>query len=87
MNEFWKKQETIFDICIKQLKPDLKKYYEDLAIFCEDVNIASKVCNIIKVIKFIIIDAYKLSHIFFLFYIGLIIVDSRNFLEKRSIGS
>ncbi|KAG5314620.1 APAF factor, partial [Acromyrmex insinuator] len=46
MNEFWKKQETIFDICIKQLKPDLKKYYEDLAIFCEDVNIASKTLEI-----------------------------------------
>ena len=54
MNEFWKKQETIFDICIKQLKPDLKKYYEDLAIFCEDVNIASKVCNIYKSYIYII---------------------------------
>jgi len=72
MNEFWKKQETIFDICIKQLKPDLKKYYEDLAIFCEDVNIASKVCNIIKVIKFIIIDAYCIiSHIYFFYFISI----------------
>lgn len=43
MREFLEKQETIFDMCIKQLKPDLKKRYESLAIFCEDVNITAKV--------------------------------------------
>lgn len=43
MREFLEKQETIFDICIGQLKPDLRKHYESLAIFCEDVNITPKV--------------------------------------------
>ncbi|XP_011876259.1 PREDICTED: apoptotic protease-activating factor 1 isoform X2 [Vollenhovia emeryi] len=46
MREFLEKQETIFDICIEQLKPDLKKYYESLAIFCEDVNITPKTLEI-----------------------------------------
>lgn len=43
MREFLQKQEIIFDICIEQLKPDLKNRYESLAIFCEDVNITPKV--------------------------------------------
>ncbi|XP_071562800.1 uncharacterized protein [Temnothorax nylanderi] len=46
MREFLQKQETIFDICIEQLKPDLKKRYESLAIFCEDVNITPKTLEI-----------------------------------------
>ncbi|XP_029154798.1 uncharacterized protein LOC114927905 isoform X2 [Nylanderia fulva] len=42
IREFFKKQETIFDMCIYQLKPRLKDHYKSLAIFNEDVNITSK---------------------------------------------
>lgn len=43
IREFFKKQETIFDMCIAQLKPNLREYYKNLAIFNEDVNITPKV--------------------------------------------
>ncbi|XP_072748469.1 uncharacterized protein [Anoplolepis gracilipes] len=47
IREFFKKQETIFDMCIGQLKPNLKEYYKSLAIFKEDVNITSKTLAIL----------------------------------------
>ncbi|XP_029674820.1 uncharacterized protein LOC115242566 isoform X2 [Formica exsecta] len=47
IREFFKKQETIFDMCIGQLQPNLKKYYKSLAIFNEDVNITSKTLSIL----------------------------------------
>lgn len=59
IREFLQKQETIFDICIEQLKPDLREHYESLAIFCEDVNITPKVC----ILKFIL-KLHNLLHIF-----------------------
>ncbi|KAL0120735.1 hypothetical protein PUN28_008418 [Cardiocondyla obscurior] len=46
MREFLEKQKTIFDICIQQLRPDLRTRYESLAIFCEDVNITPKTLEI-----------------------------------------
>lgn len=46
MRIFLEKQETIFDICIGQLKPVLKQHYESLVIFCEDVNINPKTLEI-----------------------------------------
>ncbi|KAL6265324.1 hypothetical protein P5V15_002125 [Pogonomyrmex californicus] len=46
MREFLEKQKTIFDICIEQLKPDLRKRYESLVIFREDVNITPKTLEI-----------------------------------------
>ncbi|XP_012525104.1 apoptotic protease-activating factor 1 isoform X2 [Monomorium pharaonis] len=46
MREFLEKQETIFDICIEQLQPNLRKHYESLAVFCEDVNITPKILEI-----------------------------------------
>jgi len=54
MRKFLQKQETIFDLFIEQLKPDLKKHYESLAIFCEDVNIIPKVYIINFIIKLIL---------------------------------
>lgn len=47
IREFFKKQETIFDMCIGQLKPHLKEYYKSLAIFNEDVNITPKTLAIL----------------------------------------
>ncbi|KMQ86635.1 apoptotic protease-activating factor 1-like protein, partial [Lasius niger] len=47
IREFFEKQETIFDMCIQQLKPDLKKHYKSLAIFNEDVNITQKTLAIL----------------------------------------
>lgn len=43
IEEFLKIQETTFDVCINQLKGDMKERYENLAIFNEDVNIMPKV--------------------------------------------
>lgn len=43
MKEFLEKQSTVFDLCIEQLRPDLKTYYKSLAVFSEDVNIIPKV--------------------------------------------
>lgn len=43
MREFFQKQETIFDMSIEQLKPDLREYYTTIAVFSEDVNITPKV--------------------------------------------
>lgn len=62
MKEFLQKQETAFDICIKQLNSDLKKRYEDLAIFCEDVNITPKVYIYVKFIKLM----HSISHTYLL---------------------
>ncbi|XP_019885106.1 apoptotic protease-activating factor 1 isoform X2 [Camponotus floridanus] len=47
IREFFKKQETIFDMCIAQLKPNLKEYYKNFAIFNEEVNITSKTLSIL----------------------------------------
>ncbi|XP_032673551.1 uncharacterized protein LOC116845226 isoform X2 [Odontomachus brunneus] len=47
IKEFLEKQETIFDMCIDQLKPDLKEQYKTLAIFNEDVNITPMTLKII----------------------------------------
>ncbi|XP_011155807.2 apoptotic protease-activating factor 1 isoform X1 [Solenopsis invicta] len=46
MKKFLETQETIFDICIEQLRPDLRERYESLAIFREDVNITPKTLEI-----------------------------------------
>jgi hypothetical protein len=43
-------QEATFDMCIDQLKKEMKERYENLAIFSEDVNIMP------KVIKYLIIE-------------------------------
>ena len=43
IEEFLKIQETTFDMCIDQLKPEMRERYENLAIFSEDVNIMPKV--------------------------------------------
>lgn len=48
IKEFLEKQEIIFDMCIDQLKPDLKEQYKTLAIFNEDVNITRLVRYIEK---------------------------------------
>lgn len=43
MKEFFEKQSTVFDLCIEQLREDLKNYYKSLAVFSEDVNITPMV--------------------------------------------
>lgn len=43
IEEFMKIQEATFDMCIDQLKKEMKERYENLVIFSEDVNIMSKV--------------------------------------------
>ncbi|XP_014474786.1 PREDICTED: apoptotic protease-activating factor 1 isoform X2 [Dinoponera quadriceps] len=47
IKKFLEKQEIIFDMCIDQLKPDLKEQYKQLAIFNEDVNITRNALQII----------------------------------------
>ncbi|XP_020280211.1 apoptotic protease-activating factor 1-like isoform X3 [Pseudomyrmex gracilis] len=47
MKEFLEKQSTVFDLCIEQLKPDLKTYYKSLAVFSEDVNITPMTLEIL----------------------------------------
>ncbi|XP_025153495.1 apoptotic protease-activating factor 1 isoform X2 [Harpegnathos saltator] len=47
IKKFLEKQETIFDMCIDQLNPELKEQYKKLAIFNEDVNITRKTLEII----------------------------------------
>jgi hypothetical protein len=49
MREFFQKQETIFDMSIEQLKPDLRGYYATMAVFNEDVNITPKVHKILYI--------------------------------------
>ena len=45
IKRFWEKQEAIFNMCINQLPSDMKKRYEELVIFREDVNITPQVIN------------------------------------------
>ncbi|KAI4502395.1 hypothetical protein M0802_002307 [Mischocyttarus mexicanus] len=47
MNKFLEKQETIFNMSIDRLPPNLKAYYEQLAIFSEDVNITPKTLEVL----------------------------------------
>ncbi|XP_011342861.1 apoptotic protease-activating factor 1 isoform X2 [Ooceraea biroi] len=47
MREFFQKQETIFDMSIEQLKPDLREHYTTIAVFSEDVNITPKTLEIL----------------------------------------
>ena len=46
-------QEATFDMCIGQLKDEMKEKYENLAIFSEDVNITPKV-NTITILNIIV---------------------------------
>ncbi|XP_043281955.1 uncharacterized protein Dark isoform X2 [Venturia canescens] len=47
MEQFLAKQEVIFEICINQLKNDVKNKYEALAIFSEGVNIMPETLSIL----------------------------------------
>jgi len=60
MREFFQKQETIFDMSIEQLKPDLREYYATIAVFNEDVNITPKVRKILHIFVIIKFNINKL---------------------------
>ncbi|CAL7936563.1 unnamed protein product [Xylocopa violacea] len=45
--QFLKKQEAIFDMCIQQLPIEMRKRYEELVIFREDVNITPQTLEIL----------------------------------------
>ncbi|KAK9303557.1 hypothetical protein QLX08_004783 [Tetragonisca angustula] len=47
IKRFWEKQEAIFNMCINQLPSDMKKRYEELVIFREDVNITPQTLEIL----------------------------------------
>lgn len=43
IKRFLEKQEAIFNMCIEQLPVEMRKRYEELVIFREDVNITPQV--------------------------------------------
>ncbi|KAJ8681851.1 hypothetical protein QAD02_017643 [Eretmocerus hayati] len=47
IGEFMKIQEATFNMCINQLKAEMREKYENLAIFSEDVNIMPKTLEIL----------------------------------------
>lgn len=66
MKEFLEKQSTVFDLCIEQLKPDLKTYYKSLAVFSEDVNITPMVSIEDSLQSSVILTRNKIINIFLL---------------------
>ncbi|XP_031834716.2 apoptotic protease-activating factor 1 isoform X2 [Nomia melanderi] len=47
IKKFLEKQEAIFNICIDQLLPEMKKRYDELVIFREDINIMPQTLEIL----------------------------------------
>ncbi|XP_043802978.1 apoptotic protease-activating factor 1-like isoform X2 [Apis laboriosa] len=47
IKKFWEKQEVIFNMCIEQLPLEMRKRYEELVIFREDVNITPQTLEIL----------------------------------------
>ncbi|OAD55428.1 Apoptotic protease-activating factor 1 [Eufriesea mexicana] len=47
IKRFWEKQEAIFNMCIEQLPLEMRKHYEELVIFREDVNITPQTLEIL----------------------------------------
>lgn len=83
IKRFWEKQEAIFNMCINQLPSDMKKRYEELVIFREDVNITPQVinCRDFRFVKYIQVCMYML-----LFYF-ILSIDIRNSVGRISISS
>nr|XP_033321533.1 apoptotic protease-activating factor 1 isoform X1 [Megalopta genalis]XP_033321534.1 apoptotic protease-activating factor 1 isoform X1 [Megalopta genalis] len=47
IKKFLKKQEAIFNICIENLSDEMRKHYQELVIFREDINITSQTLEIL----------------------------------------
>ncbi|XP_003700960.2 uncharacterized protein LOC100880336 isoform X1 [Megachile rotundata] len=47
IKKFLEKQEAIFNMCINQLPPEMRKRYEELVIFREDVNITPQILEVL----------------------------------------
>ncbi|OXU28229.1 hypothetical protein TSAR_009640 [Trichomalopsis sarcophagae] len=61
IEQFLKIQEATFDMCIGQLKKEMKERYEQLAIFSEDVNIMPKTLEILWKEEPFIVDEQMLD--------------------------
>lgn len=63
IKKFWEKQELIFKMCINQLPLEMKKRYEELVIFREDVNITPQVKQTFASFKcFYRVKTYEFVH-------------------------
>ncbi|XP_076276380.1 uncharacterized protein LOC143207139 isoform X2 [Lasioglossum baleicum] len=47
IKKFLEKQEAIFNMCIEQLPDEMRKHYQDLVIFREDINITPQTLEIL----------------------------------------
>ncbi|XP_076641925.1 apoptosome protein Dark isoform X2 [Halictus rubicundus] len=47
IKKFLEKQEVIFNMCIEQLPDEMKKHYQELVIFREDINITPQTLEIL----------------------------------------